>query len=289
MRCSDLPPEDGRTQFLYARLRREVAARTGIALRADQDYLVKSRIAPLMRERDIADLSDFLSRFERGEDAGLIREAIDAMTTNETSFFRDRPAFDTLRDRVLTEIIAARAGEKRLRIWCAACSTGQEAYSLAMTLDQLSSALRGWHVSILATDLSMSALEAARKGVYSQFEAQRGLATHNLLRYFQRDEGAWRVSEPLRAMVQFRQFNLLDGFGELGRFDVIFCRNVLMYFDADARRDVLWRLSGALRPDGYLFLGSAESPGDTGAPIEQAAPEGVYRLRAAERPKLRLA
>lgn len=275
--------------LVFARLRREFSARSGIALDADQEYLVKSRLAPLMREHGIAGLAEFASRFERGEDAALVREAIDAMTTNETSFFRDRAPFDAFRGRALPDMLAARASEKRLRIWCAACSTGQEAYSLAMTLDQHAHVLRGWSVDILATDLSSSAIEAARKGAYTQFEAQRGLATHNLLRYFHRDDETWRVNEHLRARVKFRQFNLLDDFNEFGAFDMVFCRNVLMYFEPQIKRDVLSRLGGALRPDGYLFLGAGEGVGEAAVSFDPVAPEGVFRRRAAARPRLRLA
>jgi chemotaxis protein methyltransferase CheR len=275
--------------FVFARFRRELAALTGIALGADKQYLAESRLAPVMRAHDIADMPELLRRLERRDGEALIRETIDAMTTNETSFFRDRAPFDAFRERILPELLAARARERRLRIWCAACSTGQEAYSLAMTLDQAAGALRGWSVDILATDLSRSAIEAARKGSYSQFEVQRGLPTGQLLRYFHRDDEHWRVNEHLRARIIFREFNLLSDFGELGKFDAVFCRNALLYFEPEAKQDVLSRLSRSLASDGYLFLGSAESVGEAGGVFAPAGGDGVFRRRVRARPQLRLA
>ncbi len=161
----------------YARFRRQMAALTGIALGADRQYLAESRLAPVLRAHNVSDLLELTRVIEGRENETLVQEVIDAMTTNETSFFRDRAPFDEFRERVLPELMAARAHERRLRIWCAAASTGQEVYSLAMTLDHEARALRGWTVEILGTDISSAAIEVARKGVYSQFEVQRGLST----------------------------------------------------------------------------------------------------------------
>ena len=272
----------------FARFRRQLAALTGIVLGPDQQYLAESRLAPVMRVHGVADLAELTWMIERRENDALVREAMDAMTTNETSFFRDHAPFDEFRERILPELIAARARERRLRIWCAACSTGQEAYSIAMTLDHAARALRGWNVEILATDLSYSTIVAARKGVYSQFEIQRGLSTSRMLRYFHRHEEHWRVNEHLRASIGFREFNLLDDFDGLGKFDVVFCRNALLYFEPEAKLDVLSRLAKSIADDGYLFLGSAESAGEAGG-VFASGGGGVFRQRVRVRPQLRLA
>jgi chemotaxis protein methyltransferase CheR len=273
----------------YARFRRQFAALTGIALGADRQYIAESRLSPVLRAHNVRDLLELTRIIDGRENETLVKEVIDAMTTNETSFFRDRAPFDEFRDRVLPELMAARANERRLRIWCAAASTGQEVYSLAMTLDHEARALRGWSVEILGTDISGAAIEAARKGVYSQFEVQRGLSTSHLLRYFHRHDENWRVNEHLRAKVAFGEFNLLSDPSGLGPFDVILCRNVLLYFEPDVKRDVLNRLSAVLAPDGFLFLGSAESVGDGAPAFASISNDGVWRLRARPRPKLALA
>lgn len=275
--------------FVFARFRRHLAALTGISLDADKQYLAESRLAPVLRAHGVADFSYLVDALERRDNPALVREVIDAMTTNETLFFRDRTPFETFRTRVLPDLLAARANERRLRFWCAACSTGQEAYSLAMTLDQDARALRGWSIEILATDLSTSAIDAARVGSYSQFEVQRGLSTGQLLRYFHRQEETWRVNEHLRARINFRDFNLLTDFTDLGKFDVIFCRNVLMYFEPEVKRSVLSRLAHALNDDGYLFLGASETASEANALFAQVSPDGLWRARRRAPPQLRLA
>lgn len=273
----------------FARFRRQLAAITGIALGPEKQYLAESRLAPVMRDHGVADMAELTRRIDQRDNDALIQEAMDAMTTNETSFFRDRAPFDEFRERILPELLIARAKERRLRIWCAACSTGQEAYSIGMTLEHEARSLRGWNVEILATDLSHSAIAAARKGVYSQFEVQRGLSTSQMLRYFHRHEEHWRVNEHLRARIGFRELNLLDDYSEFGAFDVIFCRNVLLYFEPDVKRDILSRLSGALAQDGRLVLGASETLGESTPMFMPASREGVWRRRAPERPRLQLA
>lgn len=267
--------------YAFARFRRALESRTGIALGADQQYLAESRLSPVMRARGFPSLLALVDVFEREEDPSLVQEVIDAMTTNETLFFRDRNTFDNFREHVLPKVIAQRSEERSLRIWCAACSTGQEAYSVAMTLDQEARALRGWSLDIVATDLSMTAIEAAREGVYSQFEVQRGLPTGHLLRYFHREEESWRINEHMRARIDFRDFNLLGDFRPLGAFDVIFCRNVLMYFEPETRRSVLTRLNKALKPGGYLFLGASEGAGEAGGFFAPVSADGVWQARQA--------
>jgi chemotaxis protein methyltransferase CheR len=288
MRCV-FRQEGARVSLAFARFRRQIAASTGIAFGADKQYLVESRLAPVMRAHGLSDLVELADAFERGDNQALVREAIDAMTTNETMFFRDRTPFENFRIQVLPSLMLSKAKERRLRFWCAACSTGQEAYSLAMALDQESTALRGWSLEILATDLSTAALDTARSGAYSQFEVQRGLSTSMLLRYFHRENDSWRVNEHMRARVGFRAFNLLSDYSELGAFDVVFCRNVLMYFEPETKRSVLARLADALNHDGYLFLGATESASEANACFSQVTPDGVWRVRRRAPPQLRLA
>jgi len=270
----------------FSRFRRALASLTGIALSADKQYLAESRLGPVMRAHGVEDFAQFARMFENRDTDALVRDAMDAMTTNETFFFRDRAPFDEFRERVVPALVGARAREKRLRIWCAACSTGQEAYSLAMTLDSDSRALRGWSVEILGTDLSRAAIETARRGVFSQFEVQRGLPTSYLLRYFHRHDGDWRVNEHLRARVAFREFNLMSDFRDLGRFDVVFCRNVLLYFEPETQRNMLARLAEAMQDDGYLFLGASETAADASPCFTPGTSDGLWRRSAAARPRL---
>jgi chemotaxis protein methyltransferase CheR len=284
-----LDPRSERMAFGFARFRRQLAAATGIALDADKRYLAESRLSPVMRAHGVADFLDLATAFERRENLELIREAIDAMTTNETLFFRDKTPFERFRTEILPGLMSTRAKERRLRFWCAACSTGQEAYSLAMALDQEAAALRGWSLEILATDLSTTAIESARNGGYSHFEVQRGLSTSLLLRYFHREGESWRVNEHLRARIDFRDFNLLSDFTALGAFDVIFCRNVLMYFEPETKRAVLSRLAQALNDGGYLFLGASETAHEANAFFSKATPDGIWRVRRHAPPQLRLA
>lgn len=265
--------------FAFKRFRRALEARTGIALGADKQYLAESRLAPIMRAHGFPHISELVDAFERDDDSPLVQKVIDAMTTNETLFFRDRTPFESFRAQILPSLLEARHADRSLRFWCAACSTGQEAYSLAMTLDQEARSLRGWTLDILATDLSTTAIETARTGSYSQFEVQRGLPTGHLLRYFHRKDESWRINEHLRARIEFRGFNLLSDFAPLGKFDVIFCRNVLMYFEPETRRAILDRLDQALNPGGYLFLGASEGTAEAGGVFSLVSGDGVWQAR----------
>ncbi len=191
--------------------------------------------------------------------ASLVAQVVDAMTTNETFFFRDKVPFDHFRDTIVPEVLKARAGRKSIRIWCAAGSTGQEPYSLAMCLKEMSGALAGWRVEIIATDLSQEVLEKSKAGIYSQFEVQRGLPIQLLVKHFKQNGEFWQISPEIRAMVAHRQLNLLHDFSQLGAFDVIFCRNVLIYFDQDTKINVFGRLARSMEADGFLVLGAAET------------------------------
>jgi chemotaxis protein methyltransferase CheR len=181
------------------------------------------------------------------------------MTTNETFFFRDKVPFDHLKATIMPELLRARASRRSLRIWCAASSTGQEPYSIAMCLKELGAALTGWRVEIIATDLSQGVLEKSKAGLFSQFEVQRGLPIQLLVKHFVQTGELWQLNADIRAMVQFRQFNLLQDFAHLGAFDIIFCRNVLIYFDQDTKTNVFGRLAKVIEPDGFLMLGAAET------------------------------
>jgi chemotaxis protein methyltransferase CheR len=282
-------PEGVRIDFAWARFRRQFAVLTGAALDAGKLHLALARLRPIIRAHGLSDLAELVDAIARGDKTALAQDVVEAMTTQETLFFRDRSPFDYFRTAILPELIASRANERRLRFWCAACSTGQEAYSLAMTLDHEARALRGWTLETLATDLSAPAVESARAGRYSQFEVQRGLSTSQLLRYFHRDGDGWRVNEHLRARIDFRDFNLLSDYAELGTFDVIFCRNVLSSFEPETKRVVLARLRQALSEGGYLVLGTAETVSEASVQFTQVTNDGVWRARRRAPPHLRLA
>lgn len=236
-----------------------VRRRAGIVLGADKAYLIESRLAPLARRHGFADTAALAAAIEQAPAEPLLRAITEALTTNETSFFRDRRPFAQLAGLVLPRLLEARKAVRRLRLWSAAAATGQEAYSLAMCLDDLAGAVRGWQVAIVATDLSRAALERAASGRYSAFEVQRGLPPARLARHFKQDGEAWVIDERLRAMVDFRPLNLLDGCREVGGCDVVFLRNVLIYFDLATRRRVLEDVASLLPADGYLFLGGTET------------------------------
>jgi chemotaxis protein methyltransferase CheR len=241
----------------YDHLRRLLRERSGLALAADKQYLLESRLLPIARRCGLDGLGALVRRLQAPSAEALIAEVVEAMTTNETFFFRDKIPFDNFRDTIVPALMAARAGRRQIRIWCAAASTGQEPYSLAMMIEEM--ALAGWRFEIIATDLSNEVLERAKAGVYSQFEVQRGLPIRLLLKYFTQVGDSWQIAPRLRAMVQFRSLNLLRDFSPLGTFDVVFCRNVLIYFNEQAKIDVLDRLARSMEPDGYLVLGAAET------------------------------
>jgi chemotaxis protein methyltransferase CheR len=241
----------------YEYLRKLLKERSGLDLSSDKQYLVESRLVPLARKAGLAGIDELVAKVRAGAEA-LSSEVVEAMTTNETFFFRDKVPFDHLRETILPALVQARAGRRALRIWCAASSTGQEPYSVAMCVKEFAG-LAGWRVEIVATDLSQEVLEKSRAGIYSQFEVQRGLPIQMLLKYFTQSGELWQLGADIRAMVQHRQLNLLQDFSHLGTFDVIFCRNVLIYFDQDTKASIFDRLSTMIEPDGALLLGAAET------------------------------
>jgi chemotaxis protein methyltransferase CheR len=231
--------------------------RSGLDLSADKQYLVESRLIPLARRAGLPGIAELVAKIKTGAEA-LTSDVVEAMTTNETFFFRDKIPFDHLRETILPALVQARASRRSLRIWCAASSTGQEPYSVAMCVKEFAG-LAGWRVEILATDLSQEVLEKSKAGLYSQFEVQRGLPIQMLVKYFTQVGELWQLNADIRAMVQHRQLNLLQDFSHLGTFDVIFCRNVLIYFDQDTKINIFNRLAKAMEPDGFLVLGAAET------------------------------
>ena len=234
-----------------------VRAETAVVLDASKEYLVASRLLPLARRGGFRDVAAYVSRMRTASPAERW-ELVEAMTTNETSWFRDVEPFTHLRDSLLPGLAAARAATRSLRVWSAACSTGQEPYTIAMLLADAPQ-LRGFRTEVVATDVDRTALERARSGTYSAMEVGRGLPTDMLARHLERAGLQWRVRDGLRAAVRFSELNLARPFPERGRFDVIFCRNVLIYFDTATKRQVLERLHQVLAPDGVLVLGAAET------------------------------
>jgi chemotaxis protein methyltransferase CheR len=242
----------------YEYLRKLLKDQSGLDLSADKQYLIESRLVPLSRKAGLAGIPELVQKMKAGS-ASLVAQVVEAMTTNETFFFRDKIPFDHFRQSIMPEILKARAARKSVRIWCAAGSTGQEPYSLAMCLKEMESQLAGWRVEIIATDLSQEVLEKSKTGLYSQFEVQRGLPIQLLVKYFKQNGEFWQINPDIRAMVQHRALNLLHDFSQLGTFDVIFCRNVLIYFDQDTKVSIFSRLCKIMEPDGFLVLGAAET------------------------------
>jgi chemotaxis protein methyltransferase CheR len=239
-------------------IRALVHERCAIVLEPGKEYLVHARLLPIARKEGIDDIAALVERLKRGAPS-LATQVVEAMTTNETSFFRDGSPFEALREEVIPDLLQKRAATRTLRIWSAAASTGQEAYTIAMTLREHFDELRSWDVSILGSDISTEVLEKAREGRYAQIEVNRGLPEPLLLKYFDRAGTAWSVKQELRQGMEFRPLNLMNAWPNLPRMDVVFLRNVLIYFDADTKRDVLARVRNAMAPDGYLFLGAAET------------------------------
>ncbi|WP_291869058.1 protein-glutamate O-methyltransferase CheR [Bradyrhizobium sp.] len=268
----------------YEFLRRLLKERSGLDLSSDKHYLVESRLIPLARRVGLPGIGELVQQLRGGAEP-LTCEVVEAMTTNETFFFRDKIPFDHLKEAVLPALAQARAGSRALRIWCAASSTGQEPYSIAMCVKEFA-ALAGWRIEIVATDLSQDVLEKSKTGIYSQFEVQRGLPIQMLVKHFKQIGELWQLDADIRGMVQHRQLNLLQDFSHLGTFDVIFCRNVLIYFDQTTKIGVFERMSKMLESDGVLALGAAETVvgiSDAFKPYPER--RGLYRPNAARAPR----
>ena len=243
----------------------------GVVLDDSKGYLVESRLGQLAREAGCPSYRDLCDKARRESDRLLQQKIIDAITTQETLFFRDDSPFEALRHRVLPDLIDARTrngSPRRLRLWSAACSTGQEPYSLAIVLHEMLPDLRTWDVNILATDISDAAVAQASRGHYANHEVRRGMPPASLPKYFHQEPNGWRVKDELRVLVAFRRLNLVDSLAALGPFDVVFCRNVAIYFDTETRKNVFSRIAERLAPNGYLLVGSSESLTDLASHFE---------------------
>jgi chemotaxis protein methyltransferase CheR len=243
----------------YEYLRKCLKERSGLVLSADKQYLVESRLLPVARSAGFANLGDLVRALMLGNADALMTAVVEAMMTHESFFFRDKLPFDLFRQTIMPALIAARGSVRAIRIWCAAASTGQEPYSLAMCLREMGQKIAGWRIELLATDLGNDVLEKARQGLYSQFEVQRGLPIQLLIKHFTQVGELWQIAPDIRSMVKYQQLNLLADFARLGRFDLILCRNVLIYFDTETKISVLNRLARSTASDGYLMLGAAET------------------------------
>ena len=231
----------------------------GIILTPEKAYFVEARLSPVVREEKLTSIDELLTKAERG-DRRLNQRIVDALTTNETFFFRDKVPFEHFRNIIIPELIAKRTKDRPIRIWCAACSSGQEPFSLAMLLDEMRLELGGRQVEIHASDISEGILAKAKSGIFNQFEVQRGLPTKLLLQYFEKQGDSWKLSDQVIRRINFFKFNLMEEPPRsIGIFDVIFCRNVLIYFDRPTRAGVFDRLADRMQPDGYMMLGGAES------------------------------
>ena len=244
----------------YDTLKQVLLANSGHHLGEGKDYLVERRLEPVAGSLGFPDIPALVRHIRTTSDPKVVKLVCEAMTTNESLFFRDGRPFDLLKEKILPEIMERRRSSRRLRIWSAACSTGQEAYSIAMLLKEHAPSLATWQVDIVGSDYSPKVVQRAREGVFNHFEVQRGLPIQLLIKYFEQLDGNnWRVRPELSRDITFREENLLRPFGHLGQFDIVFCRNVLIYFDDGGKHNVLQRLSEVVAPDGYLFLGASET------------------------------
>ncbi len=261
-------------------VRRIVLERSAIVLETNKAYLAEARLLPVARQLGLGSIADLIARMRIERGSGLHTKVVEAMTTNETSFFRDRTPFEALRLHVMPRLMAARADVRALRIWSAACSSGQEPYSIAMLLRDYFTRLDDWDVRILGTDISHDMLVRARAARYSQLEVNRGMPAEMLIGHFDREGIAYQLRDDIRRMVELRQLNLAEPWPEIPAMDVVFLRNVLIYFDLPARRTVLQRVRRILAPDGFLFLGGAETTLNLDDSFERVAIDkaGCYRL-----------
>ena len=247
-----------------------VRSRAAIELEPSKAYLVEARLGPVARENGMASLEELVATIRRTGAQDLTRQVVEGMTTNETSFFRDLHPFETLKTHVLPELIAKRSRERTLTIWSSACSSGQEPYTIAMILREHFPALSSWNVRLIATDLSTQILSRAREGVFNQTEVNRGLPVALLLKYFRKEGLQWRINDEIRKLVEFREMNLVETWPlTLPTIDIVFMRNVLIYFSPDTKKAILGKIRRVLHPNGYLFLGGAETTMNLDASFER--------------------
>lgn len=239
-------------------LRNFLHSQSGLDLAEDKRYLVEARLNPLARRAGIADLSALIAAIRTSNDPALKTSVVEAMTTNESSFFRDKTPFEHFKNVIIPQMLESNGMRREIKVWCAAASTGQEPYSLAISARE-DARLNAWKLDILATDIAESVMERGKAGVYSQFEVQRGMPIQLLVKYFNQDGDVWELDPAIRRTIRWQKLNLLSSFAALGKFDVVFCRNVLIYFDRQTKTEVLSRIADSLQPNGFLLLGAAET------------------------------
>jgi len=240
-------------------LRELILTRSAIVLEPEKDYLIQSRLEPVAKEAGLNSLEELAQALRTTPSGPLHEKVVEAMTTNETSFFRDVHPFEAFRDSVMPDMLKKRADTRRLSIWCGASSSGQEPYTIAMILREHFPELATWDIKFVATDISTQMLEKCREGKYSQLEVNRGMPAQLLMKYFEKKGMSWRVKDELRNMVEFRQLNLAGSWPPMAKVDIIWLRNVLIYFDVEMKKEILQKIRHLMQPDGYLFLGGAES------------------------------
>jgi chemotaxis protein methyltransferase CheR len=269
-----------KTDFEY--VKNLVLKSAAIILETGKEYLVESRLAPLARQEGFASFAELIDQLRKRPFNGLHWKVIEAMTTNETSFFRDVHPFEALKKAILPELLTKRAHERSLHIWCAASSSGQEPYTVAMLLREYFPTLASWTIRFVASDISTEMLARSREGRYSQLEVNRGLPATLLVKYFQKQGTEWQIKEELRRMIEFQQVNLAEAWPSWPRMDIILMRNVMIYFDVATKKTILNKIHQLLRPDGYLFLGGAETTMNLDDAFErvQFDRSGCYRLRS---------
>jgi chemotaxis protein methyltransferase CheR len=248
-----MKPEDFE---VFEKLLKEIS---GLVISQDKVYLLESRLRPLIEKNGLNDMSDLAAKVRMDKQGEVAWSVVEAMTTNETSFFRDTRPFDIFKETVIPEVMKNKGADKKIRIWSAACSSGQEPYSLAMIIKESGWEVQGWNFEITATDISNDILDLAKQGHYSQFEVQRGLPVTMLVKYFTQVEEKWHIGDMIKDMITFKHFNLLHSMMLLGKFDIIFCRNVLIYFDQETKKEVLENMHKIANPNSFLVLGGAET------------------------------
>lgn len=258
-----------------------IKQRSGLALSDDKAYLIESRLLPIARTHNLPDIAQLCNLIRSRPNEVLLTEITEAMTTNESSFYRDIKPYEALRDIVFPMIMARSSAHKSMRIWSAACSTGQEPYTISMCIKEDAAKLAGWNFDIIATDLAKKVVDKAKEGIYSQFEAQRGLPIQMLLKYFSSlPDTSWQIKDSIRSMVQFKLQNLLADYSALGKFDIIFCRNVLIYFDDQTKAQITEKMARSLTVGGIIIIGSTESlidPKGLFVPLDNF--RGAYKLK----------
>jgi chemotaxis protein methyltransferase CheR len=270
-------------------VRKLVRERSAIVLEPGKEYLVEARLGPVARLNGFASIDDLVTELTKQSFNSTHRQVVEALTTNETHFYRDIHPFEALKKEILPKLLEARAGERALTIWCAACSSGQEPYSLAMMLREAFPQLRTWKVSILGTDLSTAMLARARAGRYNQLEVNRGLPAPLLVKYFTKDGTEWVLAEEIRKMVEYREMNLAERWPVLPRMDLVVLRNVLIYFDPKTKQEILGRVRTLLKPDAHLLLGSAETTISLDDQFERVQIGGAALYRQVDKPVRKVA